>query len=266
MSKDRFVKQLDGCTYCSGGQNCTCACHAMWLYRASGGRIVLSACQVRVMTGDRIGGTNLHQMASISAHYGISGTLWTPGSFDQLRDRILTGRFGTHVQIGYAALANTDYDCFDGAFRGGHDVYVASGTANYARIGDPGADGRRATIPEGWQDIPWELLERAASALPLSSGGPTLAQEYGSGRVYAYLTPADPMPATFLVSITGYTNLYDRPFGSRVGAVTAATYVSSRTKVSGQWWYRIVSKADGSRTANAGRYFTPNRHTIARPM
>ena len=49
MVAELFVKQLDGCSYPvnhttpSGGFNCTCATEAMWLYRASGGKIILTA-------------------------------------------------------------------------------------------------------------------------------------------------------------------------------------------------------------------------------
>lgn len=267
MVYQKFVKQLDGCTYVSGGLNCTCACHAMWLYRASQGRINITACTCRKITGDTVGGTRLTQMREVSLQYGIpGGALWLPGEFDELRRLILTGRYGSHVNVGYRPLANTDYDCFDGNFTGAHDLYITSGTANYARIGDPGADGRRATVPEGWQDIPWDLLERAAGALPLTTGGATLTQEHGAGKVFAYLTPADPViPLTkYIVSISGYTPLYSAPGGARVGAVSLATYLCTRSKVAGLWWYRILSKKDGTKTANAGRYFKPNRYTEAR--
>lgn len=263
---DIFVKQLDGCTYCSGGQNCTCACHAMWLYRATQGRVRLTACQVRTKTGDKTGGTNLTQMAAIAHDLGVVGTLWKPGLFAEARRLTLTGRYGWHCQIGYNVLANTAWDSFGGRFRGAHDVYIAGGNENTARMGDPGADGRRAGIPNGYQSIPWELLERAASALPMSADGPTLAQEYGSGRVNAYLTPADPVIAAdrFRVVIDGNTTtrrtpLYNKPNGARAGAISDASYIVTRSKVTGLWWFRIDSTVTGGVTRNKGRWFKPNR-------
>ena len=257
MTFERFVPQLDGCSYVSGGLNCSAASEAMWLYRASQGKIVTTSCAVRRLTNDTVGGLNLRQMADVSAHYGITGTLWLPGSFDKLRELVLTGRYGAHVQIGYSQLAGSEYDCFDGRFRGGHDVFVSRGTAAYARYGDPGADGRRPTIPQGWQDIPWDLLERAASALPLGNGG-TLGQEYGSGRVFAYLTPPDPLPQYLAVVISGATPLYDKPQGTRIGTVNRASYLCTRKPIDGSWWYRIVSNLRGGKTTLAGRYFKGN--------
>lgn len=263
---DRFVKQLDGCTYCSGGLNCTCACHAMWLYRASGGKIKLSACSVRRATGDRVEGTNLDQMREIAASHGIAGRLWKPGDFSELRRLVLTGRYAAHVNIGYNVLANTDWDCFGGGFRGAHDLFVRGGTANDANIGDPGADGRRPTIPNGWQEIPWDLLERAASALPLNENGKTLAKEYGSGKVFTLITPPDPVTVStrWAVTITSYTPLYTLPNGRPAGAVSRATYLCNRPpKVRNEWWYKILSKVDGSYTDNRNHYFQPHTGVVA---
>lgn len=273
MTYERFVRQLDGCAYCPGGQNCTCACEAMWLYRASQGRIVTSACAVRRRTGDRTGGTNLEQMQHVSSGLGITGgVLYRPTLFAKVRDIVLTGRYGAIIQIGYSQIAGSTWDCFDGEFRGGHALYLSRGTLATGHAADPGADGRRPSIPTGFQNYPWAVLERAASALPLG-GGATVGSEFGSGRVYAYVTPADPLPpkAQFIVAIEGtpgeprtYTNLYVAPNGQKVGAVSVATYVCARSSVSGIWWYRILSKADGSFTKNAGRWFKPNRYTTAR--
>lgn len=257
MTYERFVKQLDGCSYCSGGLNCAAASGAMHFYRASQGKVAVSSCTVRRLTNDTVGGLNLRQIKAVADHYGLTGTLWLPGYFDKLRELVLTGRYGAIVQIGYSQIAGSDYDCFDGNFRGGHAVYVSRGTSTYARYGDPGADGRRPTIPEGWQDIPWSLLERAASALPLGNGY-TLGQEYGSGRVFAFLTPQDPAPQYLAVVITGSTPLYEKPLGTRAGSVTRASYKCTRQKIDGAWWYRIVSNLAGGSTSLAGRYFKGN--------
>lgn len=267
MPREIFVKQLDGCSYVSGGKNCTCGSHGMWLYRASQGRIRRTACSIRRQTLDTEGGTTLRQMEKISLQQGIAGgVLWLPGRFAKLRELVLTDRYGFHVNGGYNLLANTRWDCFGGAFRGAHDFYVSSGDANNARLGDPGADGRRPGIPTGYQSIPWELLERVAGALPLVTNGPTLAQEHGAGTVFAYATPADPVVVLrrFRVVILGNTTtrrtpLYTAPNGLRLPkGISRATYIVTQTKVAGLWWYRIVSTGTGGRTDNAGRYFKPN--------
>ncbi len=205
-------------------------------------------------------------MSYVSTKNGISGgSLWLPGRFDRVRSLILTGRYATHANVGYNILANTQWDCFDGSFRGAHDLYIRGGDANDAFYGDPGADGRRPSVPHGWQRMPWEVMERANGALPLVTGGPTLAQEMGSGYIYAYLTPPDPLETAdrFLVVIDGNTTtrrtpLYDKPNGTRVGAVSDASYIVAQSKVSGLWWYRIETKANGQSTANRGRWFKPN--------
>jgi len=136
-----FTKQLDGCTYCSGGLNCTCACHSMWLYRASQGRIVHTACTIRRMTHDTVGGTNLRQMDAIAKAQGITtGKLYLPATFDLVAGLIETGRYGAHVQISYRRISGTPYDCFHGEFKGNHDYYVsAPAPGDFWRVGDPGA-------------------------------------------------------------------------------------------------------------------------------
>ena len=284
MTYEHFVKQLDGCTYLvdgkpSGGFNCNCASEAMRLYRATQGRIATTSCAIRRKTGDQKGGTNLDQMVKIDAFYGVTGTLYKPGRFSHLKSLIQSGRYGAIVQVGYSQIAGSVHDCFRNEFRGGHSFYVSRDVGGKARYGDPGADGRYAGCPSGWQTIEWDWLERAAAALPLvvdpDTGRiiQTLSQEYGSGYVYALLTPADPLVPTqkYVVQIAGttgnpdtYTPLYAAPNGQKVGAVSVATYLCVRSKVGGLWWYRILSKADGSHTDNAGRYFKPNRYTTAR--
>jgi len=76
-----------------------------------------------------------------------------------------------------------------------------------------------------------------------------------------------PVPhVRFRVSISGYTPLYSSPGGAKVGAVRLATYICTRSKVDGLWWYKIVSLVGGGATKNAGRFFKPNRNTEAHPI
>lgn len=207
MTYEIFTKQLDGCTYLvdgrpSGGSNCSCAAEADWLYRASQGRIHTTSCHVRSLTGDRSGGTTLDEMQAVSEKYGITlGRVYRPMLFSTLRMILLGGRHGAIVQIGYSAIRGTPYDCFRGNFGGGHAVYASRASSTAARIADPGADGRYAGCPSGYQSYPWSVLANAANKLPIkvdqSTGRIllTLEQDVGPGHVYAYVTPADPIPA-----------------------------------------------------------------------
>jgi hypothetical protein len=189
MVYELFVKQLDGCTYHAQGDNCTCACEAMWLFRASQGKIKTTSCAVRTKTQDRVDGTNLGQMEIVSLAAGIDGgRVYRPAGWDTLTTAIASRRYGSHLNIRYRKLSGTRYDCFHGAFKGNHDLFISgpgrlSGTW---RVGDPGADGRRETTPDGFQDIPVSLLKACAGDLDL--GGHPL----GFGRAYIYLTPPDP--------------------------------------------------------------------------
>jgi hypothetical protein len=191
---DIFVKQLDGCGYLvdgvpSGGFNCTCAVEAMWLFRASGGRINVTACECRRRTGDRSGGTHLGQMEDVSESFGITGgKVYRPIATTTALGLIATRRYGTHWQGSYSVLADTPYDCFRGRFRGNHDWYISGpGTrAGTLRVADPGADGRYDGCPRGYQDIPISLMSLAAARLDVGS------RMLGTGLLYAYFTPPDP--------------------------------------------------------------------------
>jgi len=191
---DVFVKQLDGCTYVPGGSNCNCAAEAMWLYRATAGKIHLTSCAVRQRTGDRSGGTNLNQMEQVSISLGVTGgRRYQPIQWTTLESLIRTGRYGVNLSIHYSVIAPTKHDCFDNGFFGNHAYYVSGmGTvAGTFRVGDPGADGRRSGIPSGYQDIPISLVRTAAGKLNLATSG---YRALGLGLAYAYITPPDPLP------------------------------------------------------------------------
>lgn len=264
MTYSIFVPQLDGCTYHAGGDNCSCATEAMWLFRASQGKIRTTSCHVRELTGDKVAGTNLDEMVDVSAHYGITnGVLWKPSRFDDVRHAVVYGRRGSHLQLDYSPIAASPYDCFSGRFFGGHDVYLDSGDDTHAVVGDPGADGRRPGIPTGYQQIPWTLLAKAAGMLVINTAGQTMNDRYGPGHAFAYLTPADPVPAYVSVNVVihGATPLYDKPFGARVRAVRSASYRCQARQYQGVWWYRIISRSDGTLAANHGLYLRPSRYT-----
>ncbi len=200
MTVERFVKQLDGCSLCggavTGGDNCTCASMAMWLYRASQGKIVTTSCHVRDLTNDCVDGTNLDEMVAIAQHYGISGyTIYKPTTVDHLRALLATGRYGAIIQIDYSPLQNTPHDCFRGGFSGGHAGYLSLGYATAARWGDPGADGRYAGCPNGFANLAWSTIERAAGLLEIDPRThATMNDRFGYGHIFALLTPRDPDP------------------------------------------------------------------------
>ncbi len=191
MVYEIFVKQLDGCTFMPGGFNCTCASDAMWLYRASQGRVHTTSCAVRTATGDRSGGTNLTQVDSVNrSKFGVTGgRIYRPISATLLTQMVATGRYGFIIQVLYAPLSGTKYDCWGGNFNGNHAMYISGpgAAAGTWRVADPGADGRRGQIPRGYQDIPAALMLQAAARLDI--GGRSL----GSGKAYVYVTPADPV-------------------------------------------------------------------------
>jgi hypothetical protein len=234
---------------------------AMWLFRASQGKIVTTSCHVRDLTNDCEGGTNLDQMVRVADHYGIKGyTLYKATTTDHLERLLQTGRYGAIVDIDYSPLANTVHDCFRGRFFGNHAVFASSGGATTCRYGDPGADnrdGKPGGIPDGYQNIGWATLWKAAGMLDL--GGRTL----GQGSVYALLTPVDPPVSTIEcdVVISGPTRLFSAPGGKYVRSVAKADYLCEARKYSGAWWYQIRTRSDGSAAANRGLFFRPGKYT-----
>jgi hypothetical protein len=239
VTLERFVTQFDGCTYVSGGLSCTCAVEAMWLFRASQGKIVTTSCAVRRETHDTVGGTNLRQAEAVSKLHGIAnGMVYQPTDVARIFDLVETGRYGSHFQLSYAPFVGTPYDRFGGRFRGGHDVYLSrrGSAAGTLRVGDPGA--------KGFADIPKTLLALAAGRLDFG-GGVTLNDEAGGGKAYAYVTPADPAtPETlyhwFIQAKTPRTVVWNAPNGTKYGALSTGSGSCRKTHVDGRLWLQIV--------------------------
>lgn len=244
---DIFVKQLDGCVLCGGkamgGLDCTCACEAMWLFRASAGRVNTTACHVRDITNDCEDGTNLGQMDLVSRHYGITtGKVYRPATTSLILDLLQSGRYGIIWQGSYEPLSGTKYDCFFGKFKGNHAWYLSGpgSSPGMARTGDPGADGRcrshGACAPHSYQDVPISLLVRAAGLLDL--GGHNL----GAGKVYAYVTPPDPVaPVQHYKSVVSKaTSLWNDTTGRWVYNGPNAIAVGTKLEVRG-----VQFKKDG---------------------
>lgn len=257
MVIEHFVSQFDGCTYPPGpGSNCTCATEAQWLFRASQGRIHTTACAIRRETHDTVGGTNLGQMEERSRAHGITtGRRYTPGDFSLLIDRVRTGRYGSHLNISYAPVVGSSLDAFHGGFRGNHDIYLSGPGAHYdtIRVGDP---GRKA-----FADWPIWLLRSGAGRLDVGSGH-TITGEYGSGKAYFYLTPADPATSSTLYHWVVWTKspltpVYSAPnvpYGHlSSGSGTARLYVINRMH-----WLQIIRP--GSRMNGKWLHLGPTIH------
>lgn len=228
------------CVLCGGktmnGLNCTCATEAMWLYRASQGKLDISACLVRDLTNDCVGGTNLRQMEAVSTHYGITtGKVYQPVDFAFVADRVSTGRYGSHLNILYAPFVNTPYDRFFGRFTGNHDIYLSNrgSTPGTLRVGDPGA--------KAYHDIPISLLRTAAGRLDLG-GGETINSNNGVGKCYAYLTPADPAVPTTLYHfrVTGPNKVYHAPETAAYRNLNSGSGSCRKTKVNNHLWFQVV--------------------------
>lgn len=74
--------------------------------------------------------------------------------------------------------------------------------------------------------------------------------------------PAASSPTRFKVVIIGPTRLYSRapgPAGTLIGTIRAATYVTTRAKVAGAWWYKI---ATGKRTGQVFKGSPSTKVTI----
>lgn len=91
--------------------------------------------------------------------------------------------------------------------------------------------------------------------------GSPLDRDRFNGDLAALRSLAGIHPTRFNVVISAYTPLFNRPNGTRVGAVRKASYLCTRSKVNGLWWYRVISRSDGTKAAWAGRFFKPNAHT-----
>jgi hypothetical protein len=159
-----FVRQGDGSP--AQWDNCAAATGAMDLDRDTRGVLRTTGARVRQLTGTTSGGLTLSQ---------IDGALlrgFGPRDHLDVRPRIPFDEAMNHLRIGqgaelffsYRPLVGTRFDCFSGRFDGIHAAWMnelsPDGTLIY--WGDPGADGRRADVPKGFQWIPVSLVRQAA--------------------------------------------------------------------------------------------------------
>lgn len=169
-----FIKQLDGSAF--GGMNCTLASCAMAIVRfftghnpPGGARWYPTPSNLRFLSGDKSGGTNLNQADTLATHY-YGANLDVEYNYDwaHFRQRIEQGQ-GAIVQGGYSAFKHTSYDAAP-SFFGNHAVYINELRWSEKRnrweylMYDPIADGRRG-LPKGPAWISEDLLKKFASRL-----------------------------------------------------------------------------------------------------
>lgn len=157
-----FQAQLDGSVL--GPKSCTCYAGAMAGNYDSCGAKHPTGHQVRVLTGDTIGGTSLQQVDdALRAGYGIdldtrSGSAAL--SWARFAAYIDAGR-GAILQGGYGPINDSRFQGSE-TFRGNHAVAVFPGWV----VMDPLADGRRPGIYRyHGEAYPQSLLRAFASAL-----------------------------------------------------------------------------------------------------
>ena len=189
-------RQLDG--HPLGGLNCTCGSAAMSIARATLGRSKPTAGRIRDLTGDKVGGTTLPQVASVARRYYSveldvrTGSNVISPATGSLRLRAGRGFIGQGSAV---ATKGTPYQSSE-TFRGNHAVWVNEGRGwretnglwrpDEVLVYDPLADGRRSSIDEmsSWWDYDL-LLEFMAKLQPW---GEADGRRLGPGKWYAAFT------------------------------------------------------------------------------
>lgn len=181
-----------------GWLNCTPTSFAMGLDKATLGRTRLVGCDIRRLTGDVIGGTNLSQCAAVlKVEYGMAvevrtgSSVCSPGygavQLHSGRAIVLQGNAGVLVGTAFRSTGgNVNHCIYVNEGRG----WKSDGTPTEVLVYDPAADGRlagwgrAATSPQWW---PWALLVKFAAAL--RPWGDDDARVLGPGKWYAGIFP-----------------------------------------------------------------------------
>lgn len=169
-----------------------------------------------------------------------------------------------------AAAGSVNFYVLDLETNGGHPsmtqsqarAFITAVQAKGHRIGLYHSDSGFPSLGQDYNWVAkWSATPPARSWAFWQYAGIGVDRDRFHGDLAQLMAFAGIHPTRFKVVITGYTPLYTKPNGVRVGAVTQASYICSRSKVDGLWWYRILTAANGSPTALAGRWFKPNRYT-----
>jgi hypothetical protein len=249
---DRYVKTTPWNNVVHGhdfdSENCMASEGAVAIDAHTGGRIRTSPAGIRNWQSDFSGGIGVDDVQDAwQRHFGQ--VLWTPRGFSWA-DALYAIRQRRHVAF---AVDYRDYPyplqvnhAFDHALGG--DAYRSS-------------DGEILvfdSLGTGARWLPQAGVRRAAEKLAIREGR-------SAGDLFVGITAIRPLlgVARYRCVITGHVTTYSKPGGKAVGAITLASYICDRSKIDGLWWYQIVSKTDGSKTARAGLWFKPNRYVKA---
>jgi hypothetical protein len=178
--------QLDDGGPCPA-KDCVACCGATLAKAASCGRWDITGPQIRRKAGvscySGTGGLTYEKMA-----YGVRELtngevmirVYYRRTREQARDALLAGASGA-FSIRYRTLLGTRY-ASSSTYTEGHGVVLNDyrqivNDPDLVQLGDPLADGRRASIPDGWQWAPASLIWRAAEArsAQFGSSGITMA-------------------------------------------------------------------------------------------
>ena len=234
-------------------ENCMATQGAIALDAHTGGAKKTSPGVIRQYGGDLSGGMGVDDVQRAwDTHFGE--TLWTPADFswdDFLYAVRAQRRYGI-VGVDYGDVPY-DYQVQKGGTFD-HAIGVDDWRSTDSRI------LRSDSLDTKFVWVPQSAYRAAAESLALRVRG-------SRGKLFVAFSAIRPLLSAqvkYRVVISGYTNLYASPNGARVGAVTAATYICIRSKVGGLWWYQILTKSNGTATANKGRWFKPNHNVTAR--
>jgi hypothetical protein len=206
---------------------------------------VMTGEQVRRLTGDTVGGTNLAQVdAALLKGWNVNLATTFRLPWADFVKAIDSGK-GAILQGGYGPIADSRFDA-GGGFRGNHAVTVLPGWL----VMDPLADGRRSGIYRyHGEAYPKSLLLDYAGKLDLGS------YHLGAGLVYASLT--HDKVAAWRASVNGRHGVYEVIDNTVVGSrVATGTYSASCTPPRIYLWpghtsQSLVRLTSGS---HAGRY------------
>lgn len=258
-TRDRYFKTTPWNNVVNGHdfdpENCMAAEGAVALDAHTSGRLTTSPAGIRNWQTDFSGGIGVDDVQDAwQRHFGQ--TFWTPRGFSWA-DCVYAARQGRHVA--FAA----DYSVYPYPLQVNHSFDHALGLDAYRS-----SDGEVLifdSLGTGPRWLPQAGNRHAAESLAAKHGR-------GPGDLFVGITAIRPLIGVtrYRVTITGHVDLYAKPgdkaAGNKDGSVSLATYICDRSKVSGEWWYQIVSKADGSKTVNAGKWFQPNRYVRATPV
>lgn len=231
------------------GYLCMAAAGAVALDAHTAGRYQFSAGQIHDRQNDMMGGIGVDDVKTAWAAFGQ--VFITPDGFDRTElVRVLRARVHVVIGVDYSALPLELRVQKPGLFDHAINLDDIDGSQTY-RYDSLDTVGR-------WK--PLEPYLDAAEALALRVRRTKASLFVGLTKQRAALNSLD----TYRVVIDGNTTtrrtpLYHTPNGARAGAISEASYIVSRHKVDGLWWFQIISQADGGSTELARRWFKPNR-------